>query len=82
MWAWDRAAEALDAAVTAMAAHGNVRGEIVDVSNPEDIQRGADIAVAGMDGVDILLNVAGVDQIPTALIDTTLADWQRLLAVT
>ena len=81
MWAWDRTAAALDAAVVAMAVHGSVRGEVVDVSNPEEVQRGANLA-GGADGrVDILLNVAGVDQLPTALTDTTMADWQRLLAV-
>ena len=83
VWAWDRDKAALASAAAAwsgtkLSGMGTVRPVTLDIADPAEVQRGVDLATGEL---DILLTVAGVDQAPTDAADTTLTDWNRLIAV-
>lgn len=53
----------------------------VDISDPAQVQRAVDAAVARFGRIDILCNVAGISGPTRALADYPLDDWNRQLAV-
>ncbi len=67
-------------AVRAAAAEG-LNASVVDVADGEALDRWADAALAAGDGLDVLVNNAGIAG-PTALIeDIAAGEWERSLAV-
>ena len=57
----DMNADALDTAVTALSAKGlSVEGEVLEVTDPEAVQRVHDVIVARHGRVDVLVNNAGI----------------------
>lgn len=77
VWALDRDEAALAATVTAAADEGlTVTGLACDVTDVDSVRDAA--MTAG--GVDILVNAAGIGR-PAALLDVSLADWQRVLDI-
>lgn len=52
---------------------------LADVSREDDVERLFDVAVAEMDGVDVVVNNAGVLQ-DQLLVNTTLEQWSEVLA--
>ena len=58
-----------------------VYGKLANVTLEEDVQALIDEAESGMDGVDVLINNAGLGG-TTMLVDMTDAEWSRVLDVT
>jgi len=53
---------------------------IVDVSNPEDVQRMVDAVDKEWGRIDILVNNAGVTK-PVKVADTTVEEWERIMRI-
>jgi len=77
----DVEAEALDAAVTALAGEGHqVAGVVTDVSRWEDVERLAERSVERFGGVHVVVNNAGV-VLGGTLEKLSLEDWEWVLGV-
>ena len=68
-----RLAEGLDGASPAIAVR-------MDVTDESDVQRGVDAAVGTFGGIDILVSNAGIQRLDE-IVDVSLANWRRMLAV-
>ncbi len=78
----DRSEAVKEAAEKVAAQHpgGSATGVRTDVTSPHDVTRAFDLADRTWDGVDVLVNNAGVITI-SPLEDLSLDDWQKVLAV-
>ncbi|MEE8536039.1 MAG: SDR family oxidoreductase [Kiloniellales bacterium] len=70
--------DALDDAATALPGIGTT---LADVASPGDVDRLFEAALAGLGGLDVLVNNAGVAGPTAALEDIDPADWRRAMAV-
>jgi NAD(P)-dependent dehydrogenase (short-subunit alcohol dehydrogenase family) len=68
------------AAVAVLAQRGNVAGVACDVSVEADVGRLVDAAEQTLNGIDVLINNAGIAR-RDRFIDIAVADWDRILAV-
>ncbi len=68
-----RTAQSLEKAITTL----NVYGTVADVSNEEDVARLIDEAIAKMDGLNVIINNAGIGRM-ASLTDTTIADFKEV----
>ena len=73
------AVRAADAAAYA-ATSGSARAMAADITDEEAVQRLVDGIVRDLGGLDILVNNAAIT-IPKGLLETTLAEWERVLKV-
>ncbi|TFW35811.1 3-hydroxybutyrate dehydrogenase [Massilia horti] len=72
------AAEEAAAAISALGT--DAMGVAMDVANEEQVNAGVDAVAAKWGGVDILVSNAGI-QIVNPIVDYTLADWKKMLAI-
>lgn len=72
------AAEEAAAAIRALGT--DAMGVAMDVANEEQVNTGVDAVAARWGGVDILVSNAGI-QIVNPIVDYTLADWKKMLAI-
>ena len=77
----DVRAEALEAAVAAVGALGEVRGVRADVSRAEDVQNLADQTLEAFGAVHVLCNNAGVASSQSLLWESSLEEWTWHLGV-
>lgn len=75
----DVASDRVAAAVAALPGDGHA-GHVVDVTDPDAVQSAVDAVVAGLGGVDVLVNSAGIALLAPAD-ELTAADFSRTLAV-
>ena len=78
---WDRDAEALDAAVKALAGKGRVHRTTVDVTQAESVQAAAQATLREFGGVDILVNNAGIAGASKPTWELAPAEWQQVLQI-
>jgi NAD(P)-dependent dehydrogenase (short-subunit alcohol dehydrogenase family) len=77
----DADAEALDEASGVFSASGRWLGVRTDVAREDDVRALMRTAVARFGRIDALINNAGIGGFPAPLEETTLAAWERVMAV-
>lgn len=75
---WDIDTERMDTELGALATDG-VRGDKVDVTDPEAITAGLDRAIAAFGNVDIFVNNAGVVGTLAKIWEQPVENWERML---
>jgi len=81
--AYDVSADGLAATMAAAENAGTAKGlttAVLDISAEDDVAAAVDTAIADLGGLDVLVNVAAM-QTCSHTHETTLADWNRTLAV-
>jgi len=68
------------AAAEIKAAGGQALGVAMDVTDETQVDAGVDAAASAFGGVDVLVSNAGI-QIISPLVDLSLADWRKMLAI-
>lgn len=78
---WDRNADAIGRALETLQAAGSVDASVIDITDWPAVQTAADQAARELDGLDILVNSAGVagDNAPTW--DYPIQEWHRVLDI-
>lgn len=59
---------------------GKAIGIAMDVTNEEAVDKGTDLAVQKLGGLDIMISNAGI-QIVKPIVDFPFADWKKMLAI-
>lgn len=70
-----------EAMAAAVKAHPALRTAVVDVADPDAVDRWFDVAVKEMGGLDVLVNNAGIAGPTAAVEDMSVDGWRRCLAV-
>jgi 3-oxoacyl-[acyl-carrier protein] reductase len=78
---WDVNAAPLQAAAEAMGRPDELDCQVVDVRQYESVERAARAAHARWGRLDILMNNAGIIRPPTPLAESSLGDWDDVLAI-
>ena len=78
---WDIDVGRTDQTIKELGAGDGVRGDMVDVTDPDAIARGLDEAIAGFGNVDILVNNAGSVGTVANLWEQPVENWQRMLTL-
>jgi len=76
---WDVDQRRLDEATAKLG--GRARARRVDVTDPDDVERAAEEAEAGFDGVDVLVCSAGVAGANAPVVDYPVAEWKRVFDI-
>jgi 3-oxoacyl-[acyl-carrier protein] reductase len=78
---WDRDEAALHDAARQLSAKGDVHAVVVDVSNPESVERAAASTSRVVDRIEILVNNAGIAGATRRTWELTPDEWQAVLQV-
>ena len=78
---WDIDVGRTDQTIKELGAGDNLRGDRIDVTDPDAITRGLDDAVAAFGKVDILVNNAGSVGTVANLWEQPVENWQRMLTL-
>jgi len=76
---WDVDQRRLDEATAKLG--GRARARRVDVTDPDDVERAAEEAEAGFDGVDVLVCSAGVAGANAPVVEYPVAEWKRVFDI-
>ena len=78
---WDIDVGRTDQTIKELGAGDRLRGDMVDVTDPDAITRGLDEAIAAFGNVDILVNNAGSVGTVANLWEQPVENWQRMLTL-
>ncbi|MBS28339.1 MAG: 3-oxoacyl-ACP reductase [Alphaproteobacteria bacterium] len=78
---WDIDVGRTDQTIKELGAGNNLRGDMVDVTDPDEIARGLDEATAAFSKIDILINNAGSVGTIAKLWEQPVENWQRMLTL-
>lgn len=78
---WDIDVGRTDQTIKELGAGDNLRGDMVDVTDPDAIARGLEEAIAAFGNVDVLVNNAGSVGTIAKLWDQPVENWQRMLTL-
>lgn len=70
-----------ETALSAIEKHDNIEGMAADVGNPDAVTRFMTAALDHLGGIDVLVNNAGIGGVTAAAEETSVADWDRTMAV-
>ena len=76
---WDSDQKLLGRAVEELGA--DTAGDVLDVTDPQAVERGTNAAVAALGRIDVLVNNAGIAGINTPTVDYPVEEWERVLRV-
>ena len=76
---WDSDQKLLGRAVEELGA--DAAGDVLDVTDPQAVERGTNAAVAALGRIDVLVNNAGIAGINTPTVDYPVEEWERVLRV-
>lgn len=78
---WDIDVSRTDQTIKELGAGDNLRGDMVDVTDPDEIARGLDEAIGAFGNLDILVNNAGSVGTIAKLWEQPIENWQRMLTL-